>query len=402
MPFHSSIVTIATIAFGCTALATKSEGSGLSHWEEPVPIYKKSSYCIDARVDDLLSRMTIQEKAGQLFQARINQEPLDGPEGASANALEGNTTNHMLDKHMSHFNLATGITNATETAEFMNLIKERALDSRLGIPVTISTDPRHSFTENVVRKFAEVTKEEYMAVGIRASLHPQVNLTTEPRWARIGNTWGENSTLTSQMVVEYIKGFQGDKSGTKSVKTVTKHFPDSGPMKNRENSHFVYSKNQIYPGNNFEEHLKPFKAAIAAGATEMMLYYSRSIEFSAEYFKARNYTVVRIPEEADYTLLRYNAPYEPRSDIKLDRPAVIPEVIERAAAVLGSYGSDNEAFLDVVFGITAPKGKLPFDLPRSMEAVQAQMEDVPFDTRNSVFRYGHGLSYAIPCDVKQT
>jgi beta-glucosidase-like glycosyl hydrolase len=107
------------------------------------------------------------------------------------------------------------------------------LQTRLGIPITLSSDPRHAFTKNfgtgfnagvfsqwleslglaalrdpaLVKKFAEVAREEYMAVGIRAALHPQVDLSTEPRWARIGNTWGEDSTLTSQLIAEYIKGF---------------------------------------------------------------------------------------------------------------------------------------------------------------------------------------------------
>ncbi|KAI7909343.1 hypothetical protein M9X92_011686 [Pyricularia oryzae] len=77
----------------------------------------------------------------------------------------------------------------------------------------------------------------------------------------------------------------------------------------------------------------------------------------------------------------------------LDRPAAIPEVAEGAAAVFGSFGSGTEAFLDVVFGIAAPEGKLPFDLPRSQKAVEESMEDVPFDTKSPVFTFGHGLRY---------
>lgn len=561
--------------------------------------------------------MTLEEKAGQLFHARVAEGPLDA-EG------EGNSTDTMIGKkHMTHFNLASDITNATATAEFVNRLQKRALRTRLGIPVTLSSDPRHAFTENVgtgfqagvfsqwpeslglaalrdpelVREFAEIAKEEYLAVGLRAALHPQVDISTEPRWARISGTWGENSTLTSELITEYIKGFQGNegKLGHDSVKTVTKHFPGGGPMENGEDSHFVYGKNQTYPGDNFDEHLIPFKAAIAAGATEMMPYYSRPIgtnyeaigfsfnreivtdllrgelgfdgivvtdwglvtdghigtqymparawgveslsevertakildagcdQFGGEerpelvvqlvhegiiseeridvsvarllkekfilglfdnpfvdaaaankivgkehfvqrgrdaqrrsytlltnkqhilplaepsrstkfyiegfdraFLTERNYTVVSNPGAADFALLRYNAPYEPRNgsfeasfhagslafnatekarqakifsavptivDIALDRPAVIPEIVEQAQAVLANYGSDSEAFLDVVFGESSPEGRIPFDLPRSMEEVEGQSEDVPFDTRNPVFRYGHGLSY---------
>jgi beta-glucosidase len=64
--------------------------------------------------------------------------------------------------------------------------------------------------------------------------------------------------------------------------------------------------------------------------------------------------------------------------------------------VIANYGASADNFLDVAFGVNGakPMGKLPFDLPRSMEAVAASREDVPFDTENPVFRFGHGLSYA--------
>src|SRR5207344_2870368 len=72
-------------------------------------------------------------------------------------------------------------------------------------------------------------------------------------------------------------------------------------------------------------------------------------------------------------------------DVYLDRPAVLTELARDAAAMLGSYGSSDEAFLDVVFGAAQPEGSLPFDLPRSMAAVKAGRSDVPFDTANPLF-----------------
>jgi hypothetical protein len=60
-----------------------------------------------------------------------------------------------------------------------------------------------------------------------------------------------------------------------------------------------------------------------------------------------------------------------------------------------NFGTSPDAFLDVVFGKdgSGPEGMLPFDLPRSDEAVEASKEDVPFDTENPVFKFGHGLRY---------
>ena len=80
-------------------------------------------------------------------------------------------------------------------------------------------------------------------------------------------------------------------------------------------------------------------------------------------------------------------------DIYLDRPAVIPELEAEAAALLGSFGASDRALLDVIFGDTAPTGKLPFELPLSMEAVERQQEDVPYDSEDPLFEFGFGLSY---------
>lgn len=51
---------------------------------------------------------------------------------------------------------------------------------------------------------------------------------------------------------------------------MTKHFPGGGPEKDGEDSHFTYGKEQVYPGGNMEYHIRPFRAAIAAGAAQMM------------------------------------------------------------------------------------------------------------------------------------
>jgi beta-glucosidase len=136
--------------------------------------------------------------------------------------------------------------------------------------------------------------------------------------------------------------------------------------------------------------------------------------------------VVTDVSKADIAILRLNAPYEPRKglleslfhagdldfkepeksrilnilnkvptvvDIYLDRPAVIPEIAEQCAVLLANFGANDEAVLDVIFGKFAPQGKLPFELPSSMEAVHNQKEDVPHDSENPLFEFGHGLSY---------
>ena len=80
-------------------------------------------------------------------------------------------------------------------------------------------------------------------------------------------------------------------------------------------------------------------------------------------------------------------------DIYLDRPAVIPQITQRCAGLLANYGASDEAVLDIIFGQFLPEGKLPFELPSSMIAVENQLEDIPYDSENPLFPYGFGLTY---------
>ena len=77
----------------------------------------------------------------------------------------------------------------------------------------------------------------------------------------------------------------------------------------------------------------------------------------------------------------------------MDRPAVAPDVIENTVGFLADFGAHDDAVLDIVFGKFNPTGILPFEIPSSMEAVEKQFEDVPYDSENPVFPFGHGLSY---------
>ncbi|EMD95674.1 glycoside hydrolase family 3 protein [Bipolaris maydis ATCC 48331] len=296
--------TFTTLFFAATAMssAIRTPSFGKSTYprmtsrstEMDSAPYRDSSLSVDERVDDLVKRMTIEEKAGQLFHNIINQ----GPNGTLLNT----TTEAVAGKLMTHFNLHGPIADVRATVQWYNNLQQLALDTRLGIPVTISSDPRHAFTSaegsqiaatkfsqwpqtlglaairdaELIRTFADIARQEYNAVGIRSALHPQIDVATEPRWARIGGTMGENATLTAELTVAYIEGFTGpDGFGYDSVTTVSKHFPGSGPVEGGEDSHFTYGKNATYPGKNFEHHLIPFKAAIAAGTRQMMPYYSR-------------------------------------------------------------------------------------------------------------------------------
>ena len=127
--------------------------------------------------------------------------------------------------------------------------------------------------DEFVRQYVEVVKQEYLAVGIRMSLHPQIDLATEPRWPRISGTFGEDAHRSARLAKVYIEAFQGAALGPDSVACMTKHFPGGGPQKEGLDSHFEFHKGQIYPGDNFDYHLIPFEAAFEANTAAIMPYY---------------------------------------------------------------------------------------------------------------------------------
>lgn len=578
--------------------------------------YEDPTQPIEARVEDLLAQMTVAEKAGLMFQTMVGMDVGGGGIPWLPTAQE-----HLTGRQMNHFNVI-GSASAREMADWQNRMQAAAEATRLGIPVTISTDPRHAFTDNLaaalstpafsqwpeslglaatrdaalVQEFGDIARQEYRAVGIHLALHPMADLATEPRWARISGTFGEDAGLSAEMTAAYIRGFQGETLGAESVACMVKHFPGGGPQKDGEDPHFPYGAEQVYPGDNFDYHLIPFEAAFAANAAQVMPYYGKPMgigleevafgfnkqvvtgmlrerygfdgvictdwglitdnDLGGKLFEARAWGVEhlsriervkkvldagadqfggehcpelvielvetgQIPEsrlddsvrrllrdkfrlglfdnpyadpdaaeriagneqfrsagaiaqrksfvllkngstpetpllplrnrpklylervnpetaarfgeivssveEADIALIRIAAPFEPRNgnfleslfhagdlrfpakelerilgilrsvptivDIYLDRPAVIPEIAEAGAALLANFGASDDALLDIVFGAFTPSGKLPFELPSSMNAVLAQKPDVPFDSPHPLFPFGFGLTY---------
>jgi len=588
-------------------------------------IYEDIRQDIDSRVADLISQMTVEEKAGLMWHPPIGV----GKEGEvlgklNISALNINSTwDVIVNKNFSHFNLFM-IPESRYLAEWNNAIQNIAEETRLGVPITISSDPRHGINNfigsdllgsdfskwpepiglaasgdsSLVVEFGQIANQEYRAVGIRTALHPMADLATEPRWARINGTFGEDASLSAKITAAYIYGFQGNEFGPQSVACMVKHWPGGGPQKDGEDAHFGYGKDQVYPGKNFDYHLKPFKAAFDAGVAMIMPYYgvpngqtnenvgmsfnkeiitkllreeykydgvvctdwgiiqgfgvlgiefmepkswgvetltvkerikkvidagvdqfggNGNIEELIELIKEGQITEARIDEsarrllrakfkmglfdnpfvdvgkvesivgnpefvakgklaqrksivllknkmnadstfvlplqkkikifteninreiaanyativdslaDADFAILHLQTPWEPRNGdmvermfhqgkldfdkneltrilkimkekptiicLYLDRPAVIPEIAENAAGLFGDFGMSDDALLDIVFGDFNPTAKLPFEMPRSMEAVKHQKEDVPYDSKNPLFKFGFGLEY---------
>ena len=580
-------------------------------------IYEDSRQPVSARVEDLLSQMTIEEKVGQMFHPPVLIKP-DILFRSFLDAMNGGITEDefIASKHISHFNFY-GEAAPIEIAERLNALQKVAEETRLGIPVTFSTDPLHEVPRGggiaafsldgiskwpsqlgfaatrdpkLIFEFGQIASAEYRAMGFRTGLHPMSDLATEPRWARNFGTFGSNADLSSEMTVAYVKGFQGNEIDENSVHTMVKHFPGGGPQEGGLDPHLKSGENQVYPGNNFDYHLKPFQAAIDSGMKVVMPYYGipvgqtdedvamafnkyiltdllrekmnfegvictdwgviegrhwgvdnlsiidryeKSInagvdqyggenkpEYVVELVKNGKVTESRIDEsvrrilknkfelglfeqpfveesnvqklvnkkeyielgleaqrksivllsnknntlplkknikvfvdgmdelevskfadivndhrEADFVLLFLNTVFNgnqpsgidrvldnmlstmfPNMDLNynqeisakiekyssdsklivisdLNRPAILNEANEKSLGLIGTFGVQDRVILETVFGDNNPTGKLPFEMPSSMEEVLDQNPDVPDDTANPIFSFGHGLSY---------
>jgi beta-glucosidase len=272
-------------------------------------VYEDHRLPSEIRVNDLLARMTTEEKVGQMFHPPFTLKP-DLLMLIYEITIRGNklTEAKIVFDNITHFNLY-GNPSPSELAKKINYFQEIASKTRLGIPITISSDPIHEVPKgggvasfsvdgyskwpsqlgfaatndpSIIQNFAEIAREEYLATGIRTALHPMSDLATEPRWARNFGTFGSNAELSSKMTLAYMDGFQGKNISAKSVHTMVKHFPGGGPQENGLDPHLYSGRNQNYPGNNFNYHLLPFKDAIKNNLKVIMPYYGIPIGITNE------------------------------------------------------------------------------------------------------------------------
>ena len=581
---------------------------------QQLDIYEDARVSIELRVNDVLSQMTIEEKVGLMFHPPFTVNPGIGMRIYEI-LIRGNqfTESHIIKKNINHFNLY-GNPDPVKLAKRINQLQNYAARSRLGIPLTISSDPIHevergggiaSFSVQgfskwpsqlglaatrdveLVKKFADIARQEYLAVGIRTALHPMADLATDPRWARNFGTFGSDSKLSTSLTLAYMDGFQGENINSQSVLTMVKHFPGGGPQENGLDAHLMSGENQVYPGKMFDYHLEPFIEAINNNLKVIMPYYGIAVDQSNEniaigfnryllsdllreklnydgvicsdwgiitgrhwgvtnltiperYIKAINAGIdqfggemhpeivvqlvkenkidesridrsarrilknkfelglfddpfvdiesvdklintqitrklaldaqrksvvmlknnnllplteetkiyvdgmefkdsdinkVNTIEEADVILMYlhtvFNGNQEPGTDrlfdrflsnlfpntdlrfnnqvikraseysqvkplilvVDLNRPAILSELNDLSDALIGTFGVNDEVIHEIINGKTNPSGKLPFELPSSMSEVEKQLEDVPDDTANPLYKYGYGLSF---------
>jgi len=254
---------------------------------------------VDERAKDLVKQMSIEEIAGLMLYS--NHQALPGPpdgyrkssyggkpfaeSGAKPSDLTDQQKTFLDQDHVRHI-LITSVSSPKDAAIWSNNLQRTTESLPLGIPVNISSDPRHTtlvtaeynagaggsislwpdglamsatFDPAIVQKFGEIAAKEYRAMGITTALSPQIDLGTEPRWNRMVFTFGESPELTTDMARAYVDGFQTstgkaeikDGWGYESVNAMSKHFPGGGACEGGRDAHFAYGKYAVYPGKNF-------------------------------------------------------------------------------------------------------------------------------------------------------
>jgi len=264
------------------------------------------------RVDDLVSRMTLEEKAGLMVGpslpmgpgGAVSEQPVFGVNpfsGGPVALVSPGTTDALHKRHIVQF-INRENREPKTMATWTNAVQQVAEGRRLGTPVLFVTNPRNHYgapasfgiaeagsafsqwpgtlglaatrDRALVEEFASIAAREYVSVGIRGAYHPTADVGTEPRWGRFRETFGEDANLAGELLAAVVRGFQGPELGPASVALTTKHFPGAGPASGGQDAHFPWGKNLVYPGRNLEYHLIPWKAAIRAGTAMIMPYYA--------------------------------------------------------------------------------------------------------------------------------
>jgi len=198
----------------------------------------------------------------------------------------------LKDGNVRHVLIAF-VDNAVTAAKWNNNAQAFVEKTGHGIPVNTSSDPRHNIATNaefdigaggdtskwpehiglaaafdpdLAEEFGKIAAKEYRAMGITTALSPQIDLATDPRWNRFSGTFGAGSKLAADLARAYCDGFQNSEGsaeikdgwGYDSVNAMSKHWPGGGSGEGGRDAHFGYGKYSVFPGGNFEEHLKPF------------------------------------------------------------------------------------------------------------------------------------------------
>ena len=228
--------------------------------------YKNKSYSPHQRTIDLLSRMTVEEKIGQMCQVDGRKSALDW----------------IHNKHIGSFLHVTG----TE----INKLQLEASKTRLQIPIIFGIDAIHghafqsgatvfpsqlalscSWNRELLKEVARITAREVIATGLHWTFSPVLCIGRDPRWGRIGETFGEDPYLIGELAAAMVRGYQGDKlSDEFSILSCAKHFAAYGEsLGGRDSAEAEVSRRKL-----LSIFLPPFENSVKHGCRTIMAGYN--------------------------------------------------------------------------------------------------------------------------------
>ena len=270
------LLTIAIMAITMNAMAGTKEQ----------PIYKNPKASIEQRVNDLLSRMTLEEKVGQMNQLVGIEHFKQNSASMTAEELATNTASAFYPgvtvKNMEDWTRRGLVSSFLHvlTMEEANYLQKLNMQSRLQIPLLIGIDAIHgnakckgntvyptniglasSFDVEMAYKIARQTAEEMRAMNMHWNFNPNVEVTRDARWGRCGETFGEDPYLVTLMGVATNKGYQRNLDNAQDVLGCVKHFVGGSYSINGTNG----APCEVSERTLREVFFPPFKAAIQQG-----------------------------------------------------------------------------------------------------------------------------------------
>lgn len=284
-----TLISVSMLALACTASANICTASANTHTANAnIPVIKSDAK-IEAKVDQTLKKLTLEEKVGQMMEIVID-------------LLGGNDKNgvfyideHKADSIFSHYKVGS-ILNAPNTCaptaqqweKYMAQIQKLSM-KRMGVPCIFGLDQNHgstytqggtlfpqninvaaTFNREIARRSAEATAYETRAVSVPWTYSPTVDLGRDARWPRIWENFGEDCYLSSEMGKAMVYGFQGEDPNhidQYHIATSMKHFMGYGVPWTGKDRTPAY----ISPADLREKHFAPFLAGIEAGALSVMV-----------------------------------------------------------------------------------------------------------------------------------
>lgn len=259
-----------------------------SGYKKENPLYKDAKQPIEKRIEDLLARMTLEEKVMQLNQYTL---------GRNDNA------NNMADPVNDIPAQIGSLIYFGSNADLRNRVQKKAMEqSRLGIPIIFGYDVIHGFrtiypislaqacawNPKLVEQACGVAAQEARMSGVDWTFSPMIDVARDGRWGRVAEGYGEDPYTNAVFTVASVKGYQGnDLSSEKNVAACLKHYIGYGASEAGRD--YVYS--EISRQTLWDTYMLPYEQGVKAGAATLMSSFN---DISGTPGSANHYTLTEV------------------------------------------------------------------------------------------------------------